>query len=116
VDDDVQTSSSKPKSKKRKLGKREATNKILEKMMEMQQKSDTLMADLEEKRMKMEEKQMELDAQMQREEREFKLQVMQMFAQNNTPHPGLPPQQLPYPAAAFGTYNQYDPDATQDGL
>ena len=114
--DDAKISSCKPKSKKRKLGKREATNEILEKMVEMQQKSDTLMANLEEKRMKMEEKQMELDAQMRREEREFQLRMMQVFAQYNTPHPGLQPQQLPYPPAPFGAYNQYDPDATQDGL
>ena len=87
-------------------------------MVEMQQKSDTLMGNLEEKRtcMKIKEKQIKLDAQMRREEREFKLRMMEVLAQYTTPHPGLPPQQLTYPPAPLGAYNQYDPDAMQDGL
>ena len=58
----------KGKGKKRKLGKREATNELLDKMIELQAKSDKLMVDLEEKRMRLEERQMECDAQMRREE------------------------------------------------
>lgn len=57
---DTHASSSKIKSRKRKLGKREATNELMEKMMEMQEKSDKLMMTLEEKRIKMEERQMDL--------------------------------------------------------
>ena len=87
-------------------------------MVEMQQKSDTLMSNLEEKRacMKIKEKQIKLDAQMRREEREFKLRMMEVLAQYTTLHPGLPPQQLPNPPAPLGAYNQYDPDPMQDGL
>ena len=63
---DTHASSSKIKPRKRKLGKREATNELMEKMMDMQEKSDKLMMTLEEKRIKMEERQMELDAQMRK--------------------------------------------------
>ena len=44
------------KSKKRKRGRSEATNELLEKMITMQKSSDQMMMSLEEKRMKMEER------------------------------------------------------------
>ena len=58
VDGDTHASGGKGKSKKRKLCKREATNESLEKMIDMQMKSDKLTVDLEEKRMRLGERQM----------------------------------------------------------
>jgi len=56
------TKASSGKGKKRKLGKREATNELLDKMIDLQAKSDKLMVELEEKRLRLEERQMECDA------------------------------------------------------
>ena len=111
--DDTHESGSKGKPRKRKLGKREATNEHMEKMIEMQEKSDKLMMTLEEKRMKMEERQMELDAQMHREERDFQLKMMQILS--HASHPGPPPLTPHYPTYSNFSH-RFDPDATQDGL
>jgi len=102
------------KGKKRKLGKREATNELLDKMIDLQAKSDKLMVELEEKRLRLEERQMERDAQMRREEREYHLQMMQMFTHFSVPHHGPPPPHYSSPFSTFGP--DYDPDATQEGL
>ena len=107
---ETQPSGSESKSKKRKRGRSEATNELLEKMITMQKSSDQIMMTLEEKRMKMEEKQMEIDVQMRREERQFQLQMMQMLMQQNMTHHPMPPH---YPM--HSTFN-FDPDETQDGL
>ena len=107
MDGDTQTSGG--KGKKRKLGKREATNELFDKMIELQAKSDRLMVDLEEKRMRLEERQMECDAQMRREVREFQFQMMQMFTRFSVPHHGPPPPHYS-PFSSFGP--DYDPDAT----
>ena len=108
--DNTHASGSKSKQRKRKLGKREATNVLMEKMMEMQEKSDKLMMTLEEKHMKMEERQMELDAQMRQEERDFQLQMMQILARVS--HPGPPPPPPHYPT--FGNFSHgFDPDEIQ---
>ena len=106
------------KSRKRKRGKLEGTNALLEKMVKLQENSDKMLCMLEEKRAKMEERQMELDAQLRREEREFQLQMLQILTQQNTPcH--LPPPPVPH----YGLHSpfnfggaEYDPDATQEGL
>ena len=111
--DDTHASGSKSKSRKCKLGKREATNELMEKMIEMQEKSDKLLMTLEEKRMKMEERQMELDAQMPREERDFQLKMMQILA--HASHPGPPPLPPHYPTYSNFSHG-FDPDETQDGL
>ena len=79
----TQPTGSGSKSRKRKRGRNEATNELLEKIITMQKSSDQIMMSLEEKRMKMEERQMELDAQMHQEERQFQLQMMQMLMQQN---------------------------------
>ena len=111
--DDTHASGSKSKPRKCKLGKREATNELMEKMIEIQEKSDKLMMTLEEKRMKMEKRQMELDAQMRREERDFQLQMMQILARVS--HPGPPP--LPPHYSTYSNFSHgFDPDETQDGL
>jgi len=86
---DTQASGSKGKFRKRKLGKRKATNELLEKMTEMQTKSDQLMIDLEEKRMRMEERQMEREAQMYHEERDHYFLILQMYSRY-LPNPGPP--------------------------
>ena len=49
---ETQPSGSGSKSKKRKWGRNEATNELLEKMITMQKSSDQMMMSLEEKRMK----------------------------------------------------------------
>ena len=67
----IQPAESKNKSRKRKQGKNETSNELLEQMITIQMTSDQMMMSLEEKRMKMEERQMELDAQMRQEERQF---------------------------------------------
>ena len=83
------------KSRKRKQGKQEGTNALLEKMVKLQENSDKMLYMLEEKRAKMEERQMELDAQLRREEREFQLQMVQMLTQQNTSR-HLPPPPVPH--------------------
>lgn len=109
---DTPSSSIGKKSKKRKLGKREATNELLEKMITAQENSDKLLLTLEEKRIKMEERQVEIDAQMCREERKFKLQMMQMMMMRQDPPP--PPH---FPMHSSFNFNaEFDPDATQEGL
>ena len=117
-----QPSGSGSKSRKRKRGRSEATNELLEKMITMQKSSDQMMMSLEEKRMKMEERQMEIDVQMCREERQFQLQMMQMLMQQSMSHP-MPPPTTHYPMHSsfnFGSTslhnNEFDPDETQDGL
>ena len=106
------------KSRKRKRGKQEGTNALLEKMVKLQENSDKMLYMLEEKRAKMEERQMELDAQLRREEREFQLQMVQMLTQQNTPR-HLPPPPVPH-YALHSPFNfrgaEYNPDATQEGL
>jgi len=62
------------------------------------------------------EDQMELNAQMQRGEKELPITNDASICTIQHATPWTPTQPLPYPAAAFGTYSQYDPDATQDGL
>ena len=57
-------------TRKRKRGKNEVTNVLLERMVKLQENSDRMLCMIEEKRVKMEERQMELDAQLTREERE----------------------------------------------
>ena len=116
----TQPSGSGSKSRKRKRGRNEATNELLEKMITMQKSSDQMMMSLEEKRMKMEERQIELDAQMRREERQFQLQMMQMLMQQNMAHSVPPP--IPH-HPMHSTFNfgstadrEFDPDETQDGL
>ena len=64
---------------------------------------------------------MEIDAQMRREERQFQLQMMQMFMQQNMTHPMSPPTHYPmHSTFNFGSTslpnNEFDPDETQDGL
>jgi len=81
-------------------------------MINLQAKSDKVMVELEEKRLRLEERQMERDAQMRREEREYHLQMMQMFTHFSVPHHGPPPPHYP-PFSSFGP--DYD-DATQEGL
>jgi len=56
------------KSKKWRLGKREVTSELFDKMITAQENS---LLNLEEKRMKMEERQMEIDAQLRQEEMNF---------------------------------------------
>ena len=116
----IQPPDSGSKSRKRKRGRNEATNELLEKMITMQKSSDQMMMSLEEKRMKMEERQMELDAQMRREERQFQLQMMHMLMQQNMTH-SAPPPTAHYPMHStfnFGSIadHKFDPDETQDGL
>ena len=52
---------------------------IADKLLAMQNKSDQLMIELEEKELKFEEKQLEQEVQARREEREFQLQLMHMI-------------------------------------
>ena len=59
------------KSRKRKQGKLEGTNALLEKMVKLQENSDKMLYMLEEKRSKIEEKKIELDSQLRCEEREL---------------------------------------------
>ena len=83
-------------------------------LIEMQEKSDNMMMELEMKRAKLEEKQIEMDAQLRREEREFQLQMMSMLTRGG--HGMLPPVAPSYPMHSTYGYDNYDPDATQDGL
>ena len=121
----IQVPESGSKSRKRKRGRNEATNELLEKMVSMQKSSDQMMMSLEEKRIKMEERQMELDAQMRREERQFQLQMMHILMQQNMPVHSVPP---PYPMHStfnfestpnhgfdHGYDHSFDSDETQDG-
>ena len=48
----------------------------------MQEKSERMMLDLEEKRTRLEEKQLELDANLRREERDFQFKMMSMMMRN----------------------------------
>ena len=91
------------KSRKRKRGKLEGTNALLEKMVKLQENSDKMLCMLEEKRAKMEERQMELDAQLRREEREFQLQMLQILTQQNTPR-HLPPPPVPH----YGLHSSFN--------
>ena len=111
--DDTHASGSKNKPRKHKLGKSKATNELMEKMIEMHEKSDKLMMTLEENHMKMEERQMELDAQMHQEERDLQLKTMQILA--HASHPGPPPLPPHYPTYSNFSHG-FDPDETQDGL
>ena len=97
--------------RKRKKTKGEMTGELLDKMINMQETSDKMFMELEMKRAKLEEKQMEMDMQIQREEREYRLQVLNLFSRNN--HGALPSGAPSYPM--YG-YDGYDPDATQDYL
>ena len=110
--DDTLATGSKSKPRKCKLGKREATNELMEKMIEMQEKSDKLMMTLEEKHMKIEEYQMELDAQMCREERDFQLKMQILVHVSHAGPPPLPPHYPTYSNFSHG----FDPDETQNGL
>ena len=99
------------KSRKRKRGKQEAANALLEKMVKLQENSDKMMYMLEERRAKMEERQMELDVQLRREEWEFQLQMVQMMSQQSVP------RQFPPPPSHYGLHSpfsygsvEYDPD------
>ena len=66
-----------PITRKRKHSKIEkvesVTGELITKLTDVQQSSDRLMIELEEKRLKLEEKQMEREAQLRREERDFQL-------------------------------------------
>ena len=104
------------KSKKQKLGKREFTNELLDKMITAQENSDKLLLSLEEKRMKTEERQMEIDAQLRREEMNFQFQIMQMAMLQGTPHAEPPPPPHYQFHSTFNNYSDFDPDATQEGL
>ena len=64
---------------------------------------------------------MEIDALMRCEERQFQLQMMQMFMQQNMTHPMPPPMHYPlHSTFNFGSTslpnNEFDPDETRDGL
>ena len=68
------------------------TGELITKLTDVQQSSDRLMIELEEKRLKLEEKQMEREAQLRREERDFQLQMMRMMmGQFWGAPPGPPP-------------------------
>ena len=100
-------------TRKRKKSKYDVTGDLLDKFISMQEKSDKMMMELENKRAKMEERQMELEAQMRRDEQNFQLQMMNVLTRGNVnPHPSS--FQLPYPSYPYP--DPYDPDATQDGL
>jgi len=91
--------------------KGDLTGELLDKMINMQEKSDKMLMELELKRTRLEEKQMEMDMQIQREEREYQLQVLNLLSQSS--HSLLPPSA---PSFSMYGYGGYDPDATQDGL
>jgi len=115
-------------TKKRKRSKFDVAGDLMDRLLGMQEKSEKMMVEMEEKRVRLEEKQMELDAAMRREEREYHLKLMSMMTRNPVPSPVMPPPIVPsysmhrYPyshgfdgqaATLDGTF---DPDATQDGL
>ena len=117
-------------SRKRKRSKFDVAGELMDKLIGMQEKSEKMMMDLEEKRTRLEEKQIELEATMRREERDFQFKMMSMMMRNANP---VPPTAVPhysmhsgYPYShgfdAQGTsfdgrdHNSFDPDATQEGL
>ena len=98
------------KRKRSKIEKIESvTGELINKFIEVQQNSDRLMIELEEKRLKFEERQMEKEAQQRREEREFQLRMMQMMMGQSVY--GTPPSSMhmgpPSSASfAFGTMHE----------
>ena len=70
-------------TRKRKKSKNDVTGNLLDKLISMQEKSDKIMMELENKRAKMEERQMELKAQMRRENQYFQLQIMSVLTRGN---------------------------------
>ena len=122
---------SKPTNKKCKRSKFDIAGELIDKLIGMQEKSEKMMLDLEEKRARLEEKQIELDATLRHEERDFQFKMMSMMMRNVN---SVPPSAVPYYSMhpsypyshgfdAQGTSfdgrdhnNSFDPDATQEGL
>ena len=127
------TATSKLTSKKRKRSKFDVAGELIDKLIGMQEKSERMMLDLEEKRTRLEEKQLELDANLRREERDFQFKMMSMMMRNvNSVSPAPVPHYSMHPGYPYshsfdaqGTStsfdgsdhnSSFDPDATQEGL
>jgi len=72
-------------TRKCKKSKYNVTGELLDKLVSMQEKSDRMIVELEDKRIKMEEHRMELETQMKRDEQDFQLQTMNVFTRVNVP-------------------------------
>ena len=82
----VPSKSESKSSKKQRRSKFDVTGDLMDKLLGMQEKSEKMMMEMEEKRV-----QLELDVTMRHEERNFHLKMMSIMTRNPFPSPVMPP-------------------------